>query len=261
MKLEIITERPKQRKHTTPLLFIHGAWHGAWCWENFLPYFAGHGYEAHALSLRGHGASEGREGIRWYSAAKDYVEDVKEIADGLQVPPILVGHSMGGYVVQKYLEAHIAPAGVLLASIPISGTYGLLWRTIQHQPGIVLKTFVGRHAGKFINSPDMLKETCFSSDFSDEEIARLFPYIQPESIKVSIDTMLNLPKPKKVGTPLLVLGAANDRVFSVAEVHATARAYSTQAHIFPNMAHDMMLEKDWQKVADKILEWLSTRGL
>ena len=261
MKLEVLTAQPKQSQHTTPLLFVHGAWHGAWCWENFLPYFAEHGYEAHALSLRGHGNSEGREGIRWYSAARDYVEDVTKVVGGLKAPPILIGHSMGGYVVQKYLETHNVPVGVLLASIPISGTYGLLWRFMKRQPGMMLKAFVGRDAGNVINSPAMLKETCFSSDFSDEEIARLFPYIQSESIRVSLDTMLNLPKPQKVGTPLLVLGAENDRVFSVAEVHATAHAYRTQAHIFPDMAHDMMLEKNWQHVADKILAWLKVRGL
>ncbi len=41
-----------------PLLFIHGAWHGAWCWdEHFLDFFANNGFHAVALSLRGHGNS------------------------------------------------------------------------------------------------------------------------------------------------------------------------------------------------------------
>ncbi len=119
MRLEIITQQPKERRHAAPLLFIHGAWHGAWCWEKFLPYFAGHGYEVHALSLRGHGNSEGHDGIRWHSAVRRYVEDVAEVIAGLSQPPCVIGHSMGGYVTQKYLETHSAPAGVLLASIPV----------------------------------------------------------------------------------------------------------------------------------------------
>ena len=45
MELEIISKRPRAKTHPTPLLFVHGAWHGAWCWENFLSYFAEHGYE------------------------------------------------------------------------------------------------------------------------------------------------------------------------------------------------------------------------
>ncbi|MBC7517162.1 MAG: alpha/beta hydrolase [Alkalinema sp. FL-bin-369] len=44
----------------SPIFFVHGAWHAAWCRENFLPYFANHGYAAYAVSLRGHGTSEGR---------------------------------------------------------------------------------------------------------------------------------------------------------------------------------------------------------
>ena len=44
----------------TPVLFVHGAWHGAWCGdEHFLDFFADKGYRAVALSLRGHGAGRG----------------------------------------------------------------------------------------------------------------------------------------------------------------------------------------------------------
>ena len=61
MNLELIKSEPVSAAHPTPILFVHGMWHGAWCWaEHFLPYFAQHGYDSYALSLRGHGASEGR---------------------------------------------------------------------------------------------------------------------------------------------------------------------------------------------------------
>lgn len=42
----------------------------------------------------------------------------------------------------------------------------------------------------------------------------------------------------------------------VAEAQATARAYRTEAEVFPNMAHDMMLEPGWRKVAERIVAWL-----
>jgi alpha-beta hydrolase superfamily lysophospholipase len=45
------------------------------------------------------------------------------------------------------------------------------------------------------------------------------------------------------------------------KTHAMARAYGTSAVIFPNMAHDVMLEKNRQAVADRILEFLQERGL
>lgn len=42
--LEVIENRPPRESHTTPVLFVHGAWHGAWCWdEHFLDFFADKG--------------------------------------------------------------------------------------------------------------------------------------------------------------------------------------------------------------------------
>ena len=72
---------------------------------------------------------------------------------------------------------------------------------------------------------------------------------------------LNLPKPRRVSTPLLVLGAQCDRNVTPREVHATARAYCTQAEIFPDMGHDMMLEPGWAAVAQCLHTWLCTQDL
>ena len=69
----------------------------------------------------------------------------------------------------------------------------------------------------------------------------------------------NLPRPKKVKTPILVLGASKDTVFSPAEVKATARAYNTTADIFNDMAHDMMLDPKWESVAER--SSVSAKGL
>jgi pimeloyl-ACP methyl ester carboxylesterase len=260
MKLEVISSHPKHLKHTTPLLFVHGAWHGAWCWENFLPYFADHGYEAHALSLRGHGASEGREGIRWYSGARDYVADVAQVVNGLGKKPVLIGHSMGGYVVQKYLETRNVPASVLLASVPVMGTTGMIMRSTKRYPKVALKTLLLFDAGYLVSAPAVVRDALFSDGFPEVEFSKHYARVQTESFRVTFETtLLHLPQPQKVKTPMLVLAAENDRVFTVAEQKATARAYGTEAVIFPNMAHDMMLEKDWRQVADKIMGWLETR--
>jgi hypothetical protein len=75
------------------------------------------------------------------------------------------------------------------------------------------------------------------------------------------EALRNLPKTKRVTTPMLVLGAACDGVFTTEEVHATARAYRTEAEIFPDMGHDMMLAPGWAAVAERIHGWLATQGL
>jgi alpha-beta hydrolase superfamily lysophospholipase len=74
----------------------------------------------------------------------------------------------------------------------------------------------------------------------------------------TIITMWMLPRPKRVTTPLLVLGAEHDRCILQREVRAAARAYRTDAEIFPDMGHDMTLEPEWAAVAERIHTWLET---
>ncbi|WP_242657874.1 alpha/beta hydrolase [Mycobacterium kubicae] len=101
---------------------MHGAFHGAWCWNaHFVDFFATRGFHVVAPSLRGHGSSQ-RDGPLRLRSIADFVADVAQIANSLASEPILVGHSMGGFIVQKYLERYSAPAGVLLASAPPTRT-------------------------------------------------------------------------------------------------------------------------------------------
>ena len=96
MKIELLSRIPDQIRHETPILFVHGAWHGAWCWQpHFMPYFADQGYAVYAVSLRGHGNSDGRSSVRWHRI-KDYVEDLGNAVARMPRRPVLVGHSMGG---------------------------------------------------------------------------------------------------------------------------------------------------------------------
>ena len=94
LNLEVITHTPTGKAKDTPLLFVHGILHGAWCWENFLPYFAEKGYIASALSLQGHGNSPIEGSLRW-KRIKDYVGDVTQVAADLAEQygkrPVIIG--------------------------------------------------------------------------------------------------------------------------------------------------------------------------
>jgi len=261
LRLEVISKHPEQKTHATPLVFLHGAWHGAWCWENFFPYFAEQGYEVHALSLRGHGNSEGRERIRWFSV-REYVADLASVVDSLDSSPVLIAHSMGGYVVQKYLESRSVPAGVLLVTIPTVGIIPMLLRMLGRHPGSTLKALLLMNPWYFVYTPSLAKDYLFSDDYPDDKFLEYYPRIQPESFRMALEAaFLNLPRPQKIKTPLLILGAENDRVFTPAEQRKTSRAYKTEAIIYPHMAHDMMLEQGWRTAADQIRNWLHSRGL
>jgi alpha-beta hydrolase superfamily lysophospholipase len=262
VNLETIKEEPVSDVRSTPILFVHGMSHAAWCWaEHFLPYFAQHGYVSHALSLRGHGSSEGRKRLRWTSLA-DYVSDVVQVASQMQKPPVLVGHSMGGMIVQKYLESNGAPAAVLLASAPPQGVLGTTLRVALRHPLVFIKANLTMSMAPMLSTPQRAQEALFSSDMPRDKVRSYFWRLQDESYRAYLDMMgLSLPRPARVKTPILVMGAADDRLISSSEVEATARAYQTQAEVLPDMAHDMMLEAGWQVVADRILGWFNEQGL
>jgi pimeloyl-ACP methyl ester carboxylesterase len=262
IKLELITRRPAGKTKQTPLLFIHGKWHGAWCWdEHFLPYFVDHGYECIAPSLRGHSRSEGHEKLRWTSIA-DYVSDVEQVAGQLESPPVIIGHSMGGFITQKYLESHNLPGAVLLAPVPYSGLWPSTWTVFRRHPGLVLRMIVTLSMYPLVESIAIARECLFSADMPDELVEKYQKQMQDESFRAYLDELgLNLVRPQRVKTPLLVLGAANDVVIPTRTVEATAHIYGTRAKFFPNMAHDAMLETGWEQIAEMILNWLDERGL
>lgn len=91
---------------------------------------------------------------------------------------------------------------------------------------------------------------------SPEKLDGYFRQMQDESYFAFLDMLFNLPKPKKITTEMLVLGAEDDTIFYPDEVADTAEAYGTAAEIFPGMAYDMMLEDGWRDVADRIIAWL-----
>ena len=260
MKLEISSRHPAEHQHPTPLLFIHGMLHGAWCWEvHFLDYFADNGFAAYAVNLRGHGQSEGREQLRWTRIA-DFVEDVANAVRQLPSPPILIGHSMGGFIIQKYLEKYDAPGAVLLSSPPPAGLLGALVRIARRRPLVFARANLTFNLRPVIATPQLAREAFFSADFSDDQLLVYWKRMQDESYLAMLDMVaLDRPKPAKVKTPLLILGAARDNMLKPSEIEATARAYHTQYEIIADVAHNSMLEARWQTVAERILVWLKER--
>lgn len=261
MQLELISNSPTANARPTPLLFVHGAWHGAWCWKNFLDYFVARGYAVYALSLRGHGASEGRKRLRWTRIA-DYVADVAQVAGTLPTPPVVIGHSMGGLVAQKYWETHRAPAGVLLASVPPTGVLATTLRILRQHPLEFFRANLTLSLYPIIGTPTLAREAFYSSALPGDQAQDYFLRLQDEAYLGFLDMLLfNLPNPSRVHTPLLVLGASDDMIFHPNQIRATARAYSTEAILFPNMAHDMMLEPGWELVAERIIAWLKEKNI
>jgi pimeloyl-ACP methyl ester carboxylesterase len=263
MNLEILSRKPQNQMHETPLLFIHGAWHGAWCWDaHFLPYFAEHGYSVHAVSLRGHGGSPSGKSIR-ATRLRDYVADAMEAIRTLYPRPVLIGHSLGGAVVQHLLSGFDAPAAVLMASVPPHGTGLTGLKILRAHPLPFLKMNLTWSMQPLAATPALYRWNFFSDDFPEEKLREYYACLSPESYTAFLDlTVFDLPRPSRARkVPMLVLGGARDTAFAPWQVERTARAYDAECYIFPDMAHALMLEAGWQQAADRILGWLAAHDL
>ncbi len=82
-------------------VLIHGAWHGAWCWDKVVPLLEKEGHKVEAPDLPGHGND--KTPIPEISL-QAYADRVCEILDAQSEPVILVGHSMGGVVITQAAE-------------------------------------------------------------------------------------------------------------------------------------------------------------
>ncbi|MBI2313780.1 MAG: alpha/beta hydrolase [Betaproteobacteria bacterium] len=262
-RLELISRLPSGRRRPTPLLFVHGAFTAAWCWDqHFLPYFADLGYEAHALSLRGHGGSEGFEHLSMTSL-DDYVDDLASVAEGFATPPVLVGHSMGGIVVQHHLAEGAASGVVLIASVPPEGLMGPALGLALQDPAFFREISMIQHVHPRFATLGGARRALFSEAVPEHLVARHFARMQPESQRAIYDlSLLPLRLARlRIDAPLLVLGAEDDAFFTPRMVRATAHAFGTDAEIFPGMAHAVMLEPGWPRVAGRIGAWLDQQGL
>ncbi|MCB2224222.1 MAG: lysophospholipase [Actinobacteria bacterium] len=246
----------------TPLVFVHGAWHGAWCWdEHFLDHFAGHGYAAHAFSLRGHGGSANPRSLR-RTRLDHYVDDLAAVVDGLDAPPVLIGHSMGGLIVQRYLAGRTLPGAVLAASVPPGGPLGTTLRMAARHPAAFARAHLTLRLWPIVGTPALAREAFFADEMPVEESDRHFARLQDESYFAYADMLLfRHARPGRIDTPILVVGGEADRIFTPAEVRRTAAAYGTEAVMIPGAAHDLMLGPHWPEAAACILGWLAARGI
>ena len=105
---------PERRSRRKPLLFIHGELAGSWAWERFLGYFAGRGWEGHALNLRNHHWSQTADPADL--SFESFVDDVGAAMDRLGPSVVVIGHGMGGLLVLKAAERRPIAGLVLIGS-------------------------------------------------------------------------------------------------------------------------------------------------
>ena len=255
--LEVITRECEGESVHPPLLFVHGSCHAAWCWdEHFLPYFAERGFDCHALSLRGHGKSGGGKWLRFTSVAA-YVDDVEQVAESLPREPVIVGHSLGGFIVQKYLERREAPASVLVTPAPRRDNRRAGLNVLRRDPRLALKLVFTMEPRIMFATPELCRRLLFSPGTSDEVVSDCAERMERESFRAWLEMLAIPPDAGRIrGKPMLILGADGDSLIPERALRRTAEAYDADLTMLPEMGHDLMLEDHWRDAAEAMHDWL-----
>ncbi|KAL3813258.1 hypothetical protein ACJIZ3_014526 [Penstemon smallii] len=224
-----LLDKKENNSENPPIVFVHGSFHAAWCWaEHWLPFFSHHGFDCYALSLLGQGESDSPSGAVAGSLQTHAADVADFIHKEIQLPPVLMGHSFGGLIVQYYLaysgsdklrekEAlHPYLAGaVLVCSVPPSGNSGLVWRYLFSKPIAAFKVTRSLAAKAFQTSLPLCKETFFSAAMEDHLVLR-YQKLMTESSRLplfdlrKLNASLPVPPLKDSSTKILVLGANDD---------------------------------------------------
>lgn len=256
MKLEVITRSALAPQKPLTLLFIHGAFHGAWCWaEYFMPWFAERGWASLAFSLRGHGLSEGSLSIRHWKM-QDYEDDLREVMANIRTPVVLIGHSMGGVLAQMcWASASNVSAMALLASSPRRRSLGVIARLSLKQPVAVFWGLVG-------GDPDRAKpaylEFFFSPQIGREKRKRYERQLSSESPKAlrEVFSREEMRPDQSDRRPVLVVAGKDDWSIPMKEHRHLAKTYRASLITCPG-AHDLMLDESWSATAEAINSWLN----
>lgn len=240
-----------------PLLFLHGSYCGAWVWErHFLPFFAEAGFHGAAISLRAHGNSPGLP-VDLHGIG-DYLKDIEAGANLFATPPVLIGHSLGGYLAQKYALRRPVAALVLFASPSLLGLWPAGWHIASRNPRLAFEIWRLMMIGPKLVDVEVIADALFSPDMPVLDMLSLLPLLQRESFRVSIEASLpDFSRPPRRPPPTLVVGSVDDAFVPPDDLKRASSFWRGKLHLVDGLPHGAMMDPaSWPRAAHPIKTWL-----
>jgi len=252
------THQPERRSRKPPLLLIHGALTGSWLWSDMAAFLAEHGWEAHALNLRGHFTSDVADLAE--TTMRDYADDIGVAMRHIGRPAVLIGWGMGALA--ALLHAERAPVLGLALLAPSPPAAALPRRPVEHELRAVPDVYDAAWWG-WTGSRDDLRERM--PDMDDAEIEKMTELLAGahESGPARRERMQGVPidASRFTDVPSLVIGAGLDEVIHPNEARRTADLLGATYEYFPSASHYglVMGSRTWPEVAQSVLGWLEER--
>ena len=249
------------------IVFIHGMFMTPLCWEHWIDRYQAKGYHCSApawpgrdkpieVQRKNHPDPElGKLKLR------DVVESLAVVIKSMGEKPALIGHSMGGLVVQLLLQRDLAVAGVAIDPAPPMGVFTTAFSFLKANFPVI-NPFVP------VTQPDMMSFERFQYAFVNtlplaDQRAAYDRYVVPESRGVPTQSLTSVAKVdfKKPHPPLLITAGENDHIIP-ASLNMTnynkykASSSKTDFKQFAGRDHFGIGEKGWEEIADYSLSWL-----
>lgn len=169
---------------TQTYILVHGAWHGAWCWDKLIPYLEQAGHKAIALDLPAHGQEmTPAKGL----TLQHYVDRVIQTIDAHREPVVLVGHSLAGITISGVAEQRPdkIKALVYLDAVLLRNGESYPEVAARNEPSIytLLASNVSLSPDGTTSSVNLDKaKEIFYADCSDEDVERAKKLLGPEPL-------------------------------------------------------------------------------
>jgi alpha-beta hydrolase superfamily lysophospholipase len=251
--------------NVTTIVLIPGLWTTALCWEHWVKHYWEKGY--HVVAPNWPGMDADLDQLRRDPASfaqfglTEVVDHYEQIIRGLETPPIIIGHGVGGLVAQILLDRGWGAAGVAIAPAPPKGVFRSVFQNLK----LLLK---GRSL-----TPQQFHDD-FANTLGDAaSVAAFERYVVPAPNRILRQvalTNLSSDAPSAVRfhndsrAPLLLVAGGKDRVVPSSMVKANFDSYreskaETDYKEFPEQTHFALVHDALQRVADYVLGWALIR--
>lgn len=260
------------------IVLVHGLWVTPRSWEHWIERYQAEGYQVLApaypgLEVEVEALNADPSPIESLTEAA-VVERFADVVHELERPPILIGHSFGGLIVQILLDHGFGAAGVAIDSVPPQGI-----RTLppsQAKSAFPVLHNPANHHRAVPFTPDQF-HYAFTNTLGDDESAVVYErYHVPAPGRFIWDGVLANFAPGHHGSyvnfrnddrpPLLLIAGEEDHLEPLALQTATAKRYAKSAAItelkqFPGRSHYIIGQPGWEEVADYALSWAAEHAL
>ncbi len=255
-----------------PLMLIHGAWLSARSWERFAEYFTKRGFDVSAPEWpRKHGdVEELRDGAEEIAGLglDEIVDHYAGLIAELDRPPVLVGHSFGGLIVELLLDRGLGRAGVALSPAPPKGILVLPFSSLKaaspalahpsKRRGIVTLSLEEFTYG-FVNTSTPEDAAAAYERYAVPETGRIFYEAGFANFSLHPATEVHFSNDERA--PLLIVGAEKDHTVPASVSRAQYKKYErspakTDYVEFEGRPHLFVTGEGWEEVAASIDGWL-----